>query len=176
MGAAIFERQALAYRPAEFDRTEVYPAEDAQGLFQVYKRETGPAYWILRWACKLARLAQHVEWWLRSTPQAERFEVTNPNGVERQGLWDSEGKAIAECEWLKRVSGGRAAVGYEKVLVNRTTGYERRHMKGLTDPTRWVAKGALSTARARYTFVDVEDLREIESSLTDIRKLARPRP
>jgi hypothetical protein len=175
MGAAIFERGALAYRPAELDRSEVYPATDGQGLFQVYKREMGPGYWVLRYACRLARLLQHVEWWLRSTPEEERFEVTNPNGVERQGLWVLEEKAQAECFWLKSVSRGRAAVGYEKVLVNRTTGYERRHMKGLTDPTRWVAKGNLSTARARFTLVDVEELRELEAALTDMRQLTRPR-
>ncbi len=157
MGAAIFEQSALAYRPAELDRTEVYPAEDGQALFQVYKRERGPGYWLLRWACKLARALGHPE-------------VTNPNGVERQGLWDSEEKAQAECFWLKEASGGRAAVGYEKVLVNRTTGYERRHMKGLTDPTKWIAKGALSTRRARFTMAETEDLTELSEWRTGSRR------
>jgi hypothetical protein len=157
LGAVIFET-ALDYRPAELDRVEVYPAEDGQCLYQVYKRERKPGYWVIRYACKYARLMGNED-------------ATNPLPVERQGLWDSEEKAQAECFWLKEVSRGKAAVGYEKVLVNRTTGYERRHMKGLYDPTAQIAKGQLSTARARYTMAETQDLTELSEWRCGDRRL-----
>lgn len=171
MGAAIFEQDGLAYRPTFLDRVEVYPAEDGEYLFQVYKREKCLAYWLLRYSCRLARIIQHVQWWALSTPEDERIEVTNTSSVERQGLWDSEEKAIAECLWLAEVSEGKAAVGYQAVQVNRAPPYKRHDMRGLTDPTKWFFKGGTPFARKRaFTMIEESELEERCRELEEWRR------
>lgn len=132
-------------RPAEFDGYA-----DGQVLWQVWAREKGAAYFIMRWAAKLSRLFHS--------------DVTNQNGLEDCGTWDSEGKAKEVCHAIVKNSQGRKAVTYRPVFVNQGYPFTRCPAKGERhfNPFQlWEYRPPMMEARtqARFRLVDSTHLR-----------------
>src|SRR5688500_4534276 len=91
--------------PAEW---AVLPAWDGEAgtLWQVWMREKGAAYWLMKGAVKVANFIGPLEARLRGK---KWVEITNPHALEDGGTYAERHGAEDRCRIAYRESGGRKA-------------------------------------------------------------------
>jgi hypothetical protein len=142
-------------RPAAWDT--LLPS-DPEVKWQVWTREKGPGYWLMRYATRLARLLG--------------ANVTNPNALEDGGTFHTEDEARELCRLLHEKTRGRYAVTYAPVVLGRAYPVERVVCKGdrYFDPFRRFDYSATEDVKeqARYALVDLERLAALEAKIERI--------
>lgn len=161
-------------RPAAWDA--LMPEEGERIPWQVWMRWKGSAYWVHRWATKLARFTAEVERRLgRDVPQP----VGNPNGLEEPATVWTEEEAKDLCRLIYREYGGRMAVTYGPLLVSRVHPF--RSVKAVGDkkfdPFRVFDFSATEAVKeqARHMLITVDEYEEVRAILTGALKKPEPR-
>jgi hypothetical protein len=152
-----------AVEPAEW--SALYP-DDPDTKWQVWYRETGPGYWLMRYAARLANLLCRVEGALgREAPAA----VANPNALEDGGTWHTREDAREVCRIVYAHFGGRVAVTYTPVLLGRGYPLKRVTAAGdrYFDPFKVFDFSATDAAKeqVRSVLVDERQLQALHEAL-----------
>jgi hypothetical protein len=145
---------APAARPVEWDA--IMPADPAV-KWQVWMREKGPGYWLMRYATRLARCLG--------------ANVTNPNALEDGGAFDTEDEARELCRIVFERTRGRYAVTYTPLVIGRAYPVERVMCKGdrYFDPFKRFDYSATEDVKrqARYALVDLAELEAVRRTIRD---------
>lgn len=140
------------------------PEEGERIPWQVWTREKGPGYWLMRWATKVSRLLG--------------ADVSNPNGIEEPAAFWTEEEAKDLCRLIHQRFEGRYAVTYGPVVVGRVHPFESVKAVGdkRFDPFKVFDFSATDAVKeqARHVLVSVDTLQEITAALTDAQRQTRP--
>lgn len=172
--AAKLERARTA-RPTEWDALMPYDGERGT-LWQVWMRRKGLAYWVMRYAAKLARLCCRIE---RALGRDAPPSVINPNALEDGGTFATEDEAKDLCRIYEAKYPGWYALTYTPVLIGRAYRPEPVQAAGdrYFDPFMTFDFSATDAVKeqANHILLSVDDARRIASRLTGITEMAEPR-
>jgi len=139
-------------RPVSWATLPLYDGE-AGTLWQVWMRDRGPGYWLMRLAAKLSNL-------LSAEP------ISNPNGLEDGGIYPSIEQAEDFCRIVHRETGGRKAVTVSPVVVGRAFPVRPVFAKGdrRFDPFSVYDFSATEAVKeqARHILVPVDEWEEVK--------------
>jgi len=145
------------------------PYDGEQGtLWQVWMRERGAGYWLLRWATRLANLLR------RSAP------LSNPNGLEDGGTYRTLEEAEDFCRIVHRDTGGRKAVTISPVVVGRAFPVRPERARGDRpfDPFTVFDFSATEAVKeqARHVLITVEEWEEAKEAKAILSGALRTEP
>jgi len=148
--------------PAEWAYLPPYDGEQGT-LWQVWMREKGMGYWLMRCAVRLANVTARLEARLRGRPSPH--PITNPNALEDGGAYVERGQAEDLCRIAYRA--GKAAT-ICPVIVGRAYSVERVKAAGDFDPFKAFDFSATEAVKsqARYVLVPARELEELRAILT----------
>lgn len=158
MGISLEASEARAFpsRPRYFDTLEAYEAADGQVLYGVFLRKKRVPYALVRYVFKVLRF--FVE------------DIENPTPYEIAGFWDDEVMAEEHCRQIAERHGGKVAVMYGPVYVNRAFPDKIVTWRGAVKPGAVFGRRRKSAARAPlYVMVEEADYNSKLTELEDWR-------
>lgn len=144
------------------------PWDGEQGtLWQVWMRDRGLVYWLMKGASKVANLIGPIEARLRGR---EWHPVTNHQPLEEGGAWAERHVAEDRCRIAYRA--GKAAT-ISPVVIGRAYPDETVRAAGEFDPFKTFDFGATEAVKgqARYEMVDSSELVSLRAADDAVRRL-----
>jgi hypothetical protein len=148
------------------------PWDGEQGtLWQVWMRERGVAYWLMKAAVKFVNSVGRREAALRGR---DWQDITSPFPLEEGGTFTERDRAEDLCR-IARLAGKAATIC--PVIIGRAYSVERVEAAGEFDPFKTFDFSATEAVReqAKHMLIPIEHWEQVKSYFTGISETAKPR-